>query len=291
MPADRKIGPGPSGVINVAIQAADDLNRFVDICLAGVGFSRQAKRIVTLKHTLKNEEEQAETEARYQEHLKQAAELETFLEVHCKSGFPYLYCLVSLRLWSVLETLIKDLAQEMLIAFSELQSNDTLRALKGPLLPFLASSPSEQATVILKLLEKDLSGPQYQIGIARFELLLEQFGMGGGVDPLVKRTLLELWAVRNVVAHKNGVADSRFIEVCPWFAATVGAQLPVSPLDFSRYRVASIWYIAEISRRLHVGYPKHASGDEVPVSELEEILQTSLQTLQGLADQRSAREV
>ena len=290
MLADRKIGPGPSGVVNVAIQAADDLNRFVEICFARVGFSRQAKRIVTLKHTLKNEQEQAETEAHYQEHLKQAAELEQFLEVHCKSGFPYLYCLVSLRLWSILETLIKDLAQEMLIAFPELQSNDTLKALKGPLLPFLASSPSEQAAVILKLLEKDLSSSQYQIGIARFELLLERFGMSGGVDPLVKRTLLELWAVRNVVAHKNGVADPRFIEVCPWFVATVGMQLSVSPLDFSRYRVASIWYIAEISRRLLVAYPKHASKDEAPLGEWEQILQTSLQTLQELAGQKSARD-
>ena len=107
---------------------------------------------------------------------------------------------MSLRLWSILETLIKDLVLEMLVTFPELlQSNEALKELKGPLLPFLMSSPSEQASVILKLLEKELGGS----GVARFESLLDQVGLGGKVDSLVKRSLFELWAVRNVVAHKN----------------------------------------------------------------------------------------
>jgi hypothetical protein len=167
-----------------------------------------------------------------------------------------------------------------------LQSNDALKELKGPLLPFLTLSLSERATLILKLLEKDLGGSQRQVGVARFESLLEQFGLGGGVAPLVKRTLLELWAVRNLVAHKNGVADLRFIETCPWFSASPGTQLFVSPLHYRRYSLASTWYIGEVTRRLLAAYPQHAPVDERPTADWEAFLQRNLLALQQLSEQK-----
>ena len=169
---------------------------------------------------------------------------------------------------------VKDLVLDMLIAFPKLlQTNKELKELKGPLLPFSMLSPSEQAAEILKLLEKELGGGS---GVARLESLLDQVGLAGRVDSLVKRSLFELWAVRNVVAHKNGVADSKFIETCPQFGASLGTQLPISSVHYGRYSVASLWYIFEVHRRMLATYPQCAPAKGTTVTELEEAQQILL---------------
>jgi hypothetical protein len=65
--------------------------------------------------------------------MKRAESLEEFAKVQGESEFSYLYCLVSLRLWSILETFVKDLSREMLLAFPELQSIESLSQLTEPL--------------------------------------------------------------------------------------------------------------------------------------------------------------
>jgi len=176
----------------------------------------------------------------------------------------------------------------MLIAFPELfQSTEALKKLEGPLLPFMMSSPSEQATFILKLLEKGRGGAPDQPGIARFESLLNQSGLEGGIDSLVKRTLFEHWAVRNVVAHRNGVADSKFIENCPWFGASDGTQLAVTPLHYKRYFIACLWFMAEVKRRLLVTYPQHSPANLEPAEEWEQLREEFLVTLKELSAAKS----
>jgi hypothetical protein len=182
---DRKISPGPFGLINLALTASNDLRLFVEICFEGMSYAEDAKEFLTIL----NKSKDGENDPVFQSKMQHAESLEEFAAVHGKSEFSYLFSLVSLRLWSILETFVKDLSHEMLLAFPELQFIEALSQLKGPLLPFLRSSQSEQASVILKLLEEKVSGPQ-QIGIARFESLLEQFGLGGAVSPIIKRTLL-----------------------------------------------------------------------------------------------------
>ncbi len=272
MSINREVTPGPFAAIAVAHRARQDLNTFVDICWAGVGYAGSAKKISAALRRASAALRKPDI-APSPRDIEKEEGLEEFVETHCKSGFPYLYCLVSLRLWSILETLVRDLVLDMLIAFPKLlQTNEALKELKGPLFPFLISSPSEQAAVILKLLEKELSGP----GVARFESLLDQVGLGGKVDGHVKRSLFELWAVRNVVAHKNGVADSQFIENCPWLGASPGKQLPISSIHYGRYNVASLWYIFEVERRMLVAYPQYAPANGATVAQLEEAMQILL---------------
>ncbi len=238
MSLNRKIESDPFVALNVALAAREDLNFFVEISLEGFSYAQNAKEVVTILNRKKSED--TGNDLIFQSQIEHAESLEKFAKVHGESEFSYLYCLASLRLWSILETFVKDLCHDMLLVFPELHSLEALKELKGPLLTFLMSSQSEQAAVILRLLEKELGGPR-QVGIARFESLLEQFGLGGAVSPLIKRTLLELWGVRNVVAHRNGVADSRFMDTCPWLDASLRKQLIVSNRHFRRYDLASAW--------------------------------------------------
>jgi hypothetical protein len=272
MSISREVTPGPFGVLDVAYQATQDLNTFVDICWVGVGWAGNAKRVSASLRRANAALRKPDTTPSPRE-IEKEEQLEEFVKIHCESGFPYLYCLVSLRLWSILETLAKDLVFEMLIAFPKfLQTNKTLKDLEGPLLPFLMKSPPEQAAEILKLLEEELGGS----GVGRFESLLDQVGLGGKVDSLVKRSLIELQAVRNVVAHKNGVADSKFKESCPWFDVSPGTQLPISAKHYGSYNVASLWYIFEVHKRILITYPQYAPTNGATMAGLEEAQQILL---------------
>jgi hypothetical protein len=122
MHTDRTISPGPHGVVSVAIRATKDLEIFVDLCWYGAEFAQSAKEINFLVRTAKAQElgkDHPSLQGTEEKEREKAERLEEFAEVHCKSGFPYLYCLVSLRLWSILETLVKDLVHEMLVGFPE----------------------------------------------------------------------------------------------------------------------------------------------------------------------------
>jgi hypothetical protein len=279
MSVDKENTSGPFGVITLAVTAKDELRLFVEICVeGGFAYAQNAKRIVEILNRSKDRE----NDPVFKSKMKRAESLEEFAKVQGESEFSYLYCLVSLRLWSILETFVKDLSREMLLAFPELQSIESLSQLTGPLLPFLMCSQSEQAAIILELLESKLRGMKKEIGIARFESRLEHFDLRGTVNPIVKRTLLELWAVRNVVAHRNGVADSRFMESCPWFGASLGKQIVISDRQFRRYDLASFWYILEVYRRLAVKFPQHVPAvDEgfVEVSEAEDSLKFIVERL------------
>lgn len=131
-PIDRKITPGPFGVINLASTARNDLSLFVEICIEGFAFAENAKKIATILGKSK----EGEGDALFESKIEHAESLEEFAKVHGELEFSYLYCLVSLRLWSILETFVKDLSHEMLLGFPELQSIEALKELKGPLFTF-----------------------------------------------------------------------------------------------------------------------------------------------------------
>jgi len=125
-PIDRKIRPGPFGVINLASAARNDLSLFVEICIEGFGFAENAKEVATIWASRRK----ARVMLFLKVPIEHAESLEEFAKVHGELEFSYLYCLVSLRLWSILETFIKDLSYEMLLAFPELQSIEALKELK-----------------------------------------------------------------------------------------------------------------------------------------------------------------
>lgn len=266
MPMNEMPKTGPFDVLRIAYQAIRDLDSFVNVCWVGVGMQKlDSKLIIQLMHDVGSKPTQHRSIRQMMSFMllppQRHDNLKSFVEANYESGFPYLYCLVAFRLWSILETFIKDILREMLVVFPELQSNKKLQELKGELLPFLRLSRLEQAETILKLIEKD---EHQKKGVDQFESLLSRFDLGGSVDPLVKKTLFELWAVRNVVAHKNGIVDSRFREICSWFNTSVGEQLAISEQDFGRYYFASLWYTAEVHRRLVATYPQYARPEHGP---------------------------
>lgn len=188
-----------------------------------------------------------------------AREIETFaLDQRCR-GFPYLYSLALVRLWGILEACVDDLVSRALSDLDKCKDPALLFRLKGPLLEFRSASTDEQSEFLADLLKNAVDGP-LKLGIGRFESVLEPCGLGGGTDDLLRRALLELSQVRNLVVHKSGRVDKRILEHCPWIRRSVGSSLHPSEKDFALYRAAAYWYLLELTGRVR---RRDGLGDDV----------------------------
>ena len=87
MSISRAVSPGPFGVIDVAHQARQDLNTFVNICWAGVDYAGNAKRLRDSLRKANAALRKADSAPSPRE-IEEDERLEEFVEAHCKSGFP-----------------------------------------------------------------------------------------------------------------------------------------------------------------------------------------------------------
>jgi hypothetical protein len=90
-----------------------------------------------------------------------------------------------------------------------------------------------------------------------------------------ERFFLSLSEVRDVTAHKNGRADARFLEKCPWYEVDKGEMIRVTHPDFVRYKTAAHWYLVELFRRL-----AESSSEQQRMLELREFLHNRLSELE-----------
>src|SRR5205807_809084 len=120
---------------------------------------------------------------------------------------------------------------------------------EGPLLPFIDASIEERAELMAGALRQKLS-IAFKPGIARFEEILQPFGLAAAVPAVIKQILLELASVRNVLVHKNGIADTRFLDACPWLKLVRGTRVVLTPKRFQMYDVAAHWYMLALASRI-----------------------------------------
>jgi hypothetical protein len=159
--------------------------------------------------------------------------------------------------------------------------------MEGPLLPFINASPEDRAELMFIALKQKLS-VALKPGVARMEELLEPVGLHGQINDAVRRLLLELGAVRNVLVHRNGITDKRFIVACPWLQCREGRPLSLSHNHFEMYWFAVGWYMLEISRRV---VRKFNLLTEVEEKELIETEQSFLSAIDRFLKDRPAGEL
>lgn len=196
-----------------------------------------------------NEERQA--------HLARRDAVTQFAAEEKESGFPYIFGLAVVKLWSILETCVAELISGALRTPERCKSQNILQKLEGPLLEFRSVDPDQQADFLADILRSSVRAP-LKVGIGQFEATLDPCGLGGAVDNDVSRTLLEISQVRNIIVHKSGRIDRRFTELCPWLRCTIGTEFVITEQDFHAYVSAALWYLLELQRRatLFEGLPE-----------------------------------
>ena len=193
-----------------------------------------------------------------------AAEAEAFARAEAERGFPYLFSLAAIKIWTLLECLVDDIVLECLKDLPRCTNIDLIRSLKGPLVEFINAAPDDQAEYLaneLKLAVRANLSP----GVGRFENVLNPVGMGGPVDDGVRRVLLEIGEVRNIFVHRNGIADRRFVNACPWLKVKLGEPVNLSHEDFHLYHIAATSYVIELDLRFGRRAGSSIDNEEVEI--------------------------
>jgi hypothetical protein len=177
---------------------------------------------------------------------------ERFVKQQRQAGFTYVFSLGIVRLWSLLEALVDDLVLEQ-IQRPEVIAEQVALKLKGPLIEFWKATDAERHQMVLDRLKTerlDDGTEKPKNAVDRLEALLKKVSLKGEMDRYVRDALTELCTVRNILVHRNGVADRHLNENCPWLELNPGVTLAPQHQEFFIYGEACRWYMSELQRRL-----------------------------------------
>jgi hypothetical protein len=163
--------------------------------------------------------------------------------------FSTLYAQATVSLWSGLEYMVKDLVRDWILCRPEILSQNSWANLKVRLGDYEPLDDEQRAGHLVDLMDLNVSAALKQ-GVTRFERLLETVGLGGEVPDGLGKTLFELQQVRNILVHRQGVADKRFCCACPWMNATPSQRLSISTEQYGPYFRAAMKFTTGITLRI-----------------------------------------
>ena len=165
-----------------------------------------------------------------------------------RSGFTYLFGLATVRLWSALEAAIGDFCLARLEHEALWKQKHILKSAKAELLDFVSRTEPEQIALVLELIV-DRTKAKGAPGAGRFEAVLNELALGGGVPEAIERRLVWLSTARHCLVHRQGRIDSIVLKTFPE-AGTKGDKLKVQEHEFARSVAAVRAYVATVGIRL-----------------------------------------
>lgn len=195
----------------------------------------------------KNMEEQEFAKfAEADERIREASRL---AKIEVDEGFPTLHRQVALSLWSSLEWLISNFLANWLANEPKAFRIEDVRKVKVSIADYEEFSGMDKYYYLLSEIERETKSGRGH-GVDRFESTLQVFGLSGSVPKTIKRDLFEFGHVRNVLVHRNGVADARFVQACPWLALSAGQAVTVDQARLMRYIHAAQGYVKLLAGRV-----------------------------------------
>ncbi|MFD8667787.1 hypothetical protein ACFV1U_20630 [Streptomyces microflavus] len=164
------------------------------------------------------------------------------------SDFPLLHAHSIMGEWGAMECLIEDLVEAWVVFRPETLERTHFARVRVPLATILGMSEVDRSRLLVSEVQRDLK-VDLTSGATKFEKLLEAAGLGGPVDPRVREALYEAQNVRNVWAHRGGIADKRLVEACPQLGFREGEKVSIGKEGLQRYRDALWIYSATVLNR------------------------------------------
>lgn len=165
-----------------------------------------------------------------------------------EAGFPTLGASAAIVCWGALEAAIRDTLARWLETYPAYRVIEPIGRIKLRLLDYERLGDDRWAYVV-DCLENEISEPVTP-GVARFDRLLKVFGACPEIEAIDRRNLMELACIRNVLVHRAGLADRRFITLCPWMEVAEGDRLRVSEDMLMKYISSIATYGAEALEKI-----------------------------------------
>jgi hypothetical protein len=166
--------------------------------------------------------------------IEQAKEDAELAQREADSGFPLVHAQAVVTLWTYLESLIRSFVSEWIRNQEGAKGIPEVSRLKIRLADYEALTEDEKYFYIFDLFEQETAAG-LRSGINRFETLLAPFNLSGDVPDEIGKSIFELGHIRNVLVHRAGIADKRFVESCPWLSLSVGDEVRVTHGQLENY--------------------------------------------------------
>lgn len=250
MPAKRKTANPPADVsspklpkwivdhFQESLHSHDQLMQITSISARGIGALRGMPTMVKLAARVQGTSEHPDSVKRL-ERAQKEAELAT---TEVAKDYPVLHGLAVVALWSGMEHLVKGFIALWLTHRRDALNVPAVQKLRVRLGEYLQLPKAEQAQFLVELLEQELASPLKR-GAARFESLLQPFGLSFALPDGCGKTLFELQQVRNAIAHRNGRADRRLRSGCPWLKLKNNQPILVSSKMLHAYAGAAAEFL------------------------------------------------
>lgn len=222
------------------VEKEEQLDRLVHLTIRGLSYVERQPALLRVL---------------YEEDPAKAADLEsadaaaTIATSESDNDYPLLHAQAVISLWSALEASIRSLFATLMKEHDPARDIPALRKVKVHLATYEALEELERYLYVLDLLEEAM-GTRRKPGANRFDELFVEFGMPGATQPAVVQCLLELYHVRNVLVHRHGRADRRFLKDCPWVGLTEGTELLISHRLYHHYTAGVDAYMSDLSNRV-----------------------------------------
>jgi hypothetical protein len=208
-------------------------------------------RMVVDKRTALTKQEIAGIEAAERDAALARAEVDSWLAT--------INAMMLVASWGYLEAAVEDLTTAWLVNVpSSIETREVTR-LQVRLGDIVGLSPGDLGTLVVRELQKSVKAEE-AAGIGRMEAILRPIGLGGGFDEANRRLLLEASEIRNILVHRGGRVDRRFVDRCSWLGYRPGDNVTLSAQMVSAYVGACIYYILEVLNRIRARSPREAES-------------------------------
>jgi len=192
--------------------------------------------------------EEGKDPAELEERARRADEMAALAKSEVESDFPILHGQTAVSLWGMFEAILEDFCIEWMESYPRALDNPQICRLKLPLVQFINMNKREQCRVILHELQR-ATGVELAAGVTVAEKTLDVFGLVPTVEPDLRRNIFELHQVRNVVVHRGGIADKKFVDACPWTGIVTSARIQLGTEDYRRYAGSVDQYLSAVVRK------------------------------------------
>jgi hypothetical protein len=262
-----------------------DARRILGLSLRGINQSTSIELIEAVANLERLDDSGEEAENARQRMLTEARALATFAREQVAQGHPLLHAHTTVALWTSLEVMIEDLLVAWLINKPEALQAPAFKAIRVHVAEYERLDKEDRIRLLIQELER-ATNAAYKQGVGRFEIILQGIGLDGAIEEDTRKTLYELSHVRNLIVHRSGLVDRRFMESCPWLDSTIGTDFVVSPQKFLEYFMAVSDYVTTLINRLRVVF---GSLPYTPASKAQTTSEESQQAQESL-QQRSIHQ-
>lgn len=214
---------------NILVKRVKELQEFTQMTRNAIHETTGMPRLVKVL---------ARTNKKHEAEIEPAEQLAAVAKTEIESGFATLHGINVVLLWGALESTIRDFLVVWLTKYPEARQITEIAKLKVRIGDYDILDFEDRMRYVLGLLERE-NGSALRPGIARFTQLLHFVGIVPKIDDKTKNTLLEMASVRNVIVHRAGIVDQRFLDLCPSSGWPLGGEIGVTSKQLNDY-VSSI---------------------------------------------------